>query len=104
MELKSDKHTVRCSVPSGAKVPGHCQEQLTQNLDCALADNALVLTVPKIGGAWAPLTTLPPSSEQTWHQLEDEQEDDDDDDDLEDLSEDSLGEGNTLWVFWTRRN
>ena len=88
----------------GTVVPVHCQEQLTQTLIVRWLTTHLFSLFEKLEGPGLPLTTLPPSGKQTWYQLEDEQEDDDDDDDLEDLSEDSLGEGNTLWVFWTIRN
>ena len=45
-ELKSDKDTVSCSMPSGAKVPRHRQEQPDINLDCVFVKIPLLHNDP----------------------------------------------------------
>ena len=46
-ELQRTKDTVRCAA-LGAEVPGHGQQQLTQNLDCVFVENALIYTDPHL--------------------------------------------------------
>ena len=56
LELLRNKDTVKC-VALSAGVARHFQEQLTKNLDCALAEMNVFLLFQKFGGAVPPLMT-----------------------------------------------